>query len=151
MAVRIKAKPKASVGPVALPLAVVSPAGQLTASYITLQRNLEALGVPGIQAHMEIIKQELLALTADYPADSAVVFTSKEGTIEFSKEPETRTVKDPLFLIKHVEVTFGTEVAQSIAKVGVTDLSKVLTETEMKPFLDFGHGTRKMGKVVKVV
>jgi hypothetical protein len=120
----------------------------LSTELIGLYEKMEKADVKNSQARMEVLKKKLQLIANDQTADDVVaVFSCEAGEVEFSKRSVTKVFKNPETLLSDLVDKFGMEAVQNVVKIGVTELSKLLSQNEMAKYYSEERGSRSLKAV----
>jgi antitoxin component HigA of HigAB toxin-antitoxin module len=153
MALIMVEKPQAEVISEPVQKVLVQPFGEsaveiLTAEYIALYRKFLYFEVKDLVKRMDEIRKELQSIANETMDEKKpAIFACVEGEIEFSERGKVADVPAPLELLAHLMEKFGPAVAASVIDVGITQLRKILTEAELKHYLEEKPGGRTLRSV----
>jgi hypothetical protein len=120
----------------------------LTEEYIALYQQYEAKGVKELLAKMEATKKKLQSIANEQlQPDDEAVFESPSGEVEFGKCSMTREVTNKTGLLEFLAVKHGVAAVESVIKIGLTELGKILSDKEMEPYITSKPGTRSLREV----
>lgn len=139
------------VNTVVLPKVKVQPVSEveaMTQEYIGLYRKLEEIGGKDLLKRMEDLRKKLVAKANEHFADDQVaVLKCEDGEVEFSARGKEAEVKNPTQLLVDLNKNFSPEIAMSVVKIAMTPLRKVLSELELKEYLEEKPGSRTLKEV----
>lgn len=133
-----KEAPKTTTAPVAL-----TQTQTLVNEMVQLEQEFVANDIPDKMKRFEEIKKHLAAIAKDMNADEVAVLKSTLGEVEFSKPSMTTEITDKNALI----TALGQETFNAVAKVGITEARKYLSEIELAPLSQKVAGPRKLNGV----
>jgi hypothetical protein len=119
---------------------VITPLQASVDEYVGLASMLESMGVAAIQKRMDVLKKELHEMASEAPLDDIVRLKGTKGIVMFSAAKVDTVVVDKDAMMS----TLGEDVFRSVAKVGITDLRKYLTDAEMSGFCEKQYGSRSL-------
>lgn len=120
----------------------------MTQEYLHLYKFYEDFEMKKTIARMEVVKKSLQSIAnSTMDGKKPAIFKCPDGEVEFSARGEVTDVPNPAELIAFLEDKFGTKAAFSCVKIGITELKKMLTEYEMKKFIEKKDGSRTLTSV----
>ena len=133
-----KEVPKTATAPV-----VLTQTQALVNEMVQLEQDFIANDVHEKLKRFEEIKKHLAAVAKDMNADETAVFKGTLGEVEFSKPSMTTEIVDKTALI----AALGQDTFNAVAKVGITEARKYLSEIELAPIAQKVAGSRKLNGV----
>lgn len=150
-------KPVVEVSPVIEPVVVpetvlVQPGltdiESMTKEYIELYKKFDYFEVKALVKRMDEIRKILQGVANDtMDGKKPAIFSCPEGEVEFSPRQTATEIPDPLSLVQELLTKFGPEVAASVVDIAITPLRKLLSELELKAFVNEVPG----GRIIKSV
>ena len=143
-ALKVKAKPKAKTGDIALT------EGQKNTVHLlaTVVQQLKELDADALLKEKEGYRKELASLCGQLPAAIPVTLETEYATVVFSAAPETRKIKDMNGLIGVLKEKIGYDGLMALLKLSVGDVESYLVPSELEPFLETVPGSRRLQSAI---
>jgi hypothetical protein len=123
---------------------------ELAEEYLSLHARYQDLEVYQLTKRMNEVRQALLAqIPEEMDPTTEVHYHCDSGCVTFAPACETIEVKKKLELMQHLVEKFDSDVLAGVVKFSLTDLKKVLSEAELKQFVESKLGTRHIKAVHK--
>ena len=116
--------------------------------YIQLHQKWEQLEGKKLLDRMNKLKSDLqLIANQSIDKDQVAVFSSALGEIEFSKRSTVKEISDTQLLVSALVEKLGSAAAFSCVKIGMSELKRLLSENEMKHYVQETPGSRTLKEV----
>ena len=109
---------------------------------IQIDNEFKSLGIPEKVKRVKEIKDALQLVAKDAPTNEPVVFTGDLGVVTLTACANGKEVVNVKDLLNYIREKVGEDAAEAVITVKLSDLAKVLSETEIAGFTQEVAGSR---------